>query len=223
MDYSEKKARMKSGVINCAIPLTREECRGNCYRVTVDGMKGGHYKEILGTGHINAAVVLSRVLYKFQTRWFMRIVSVDGGTGAEDTIASASAVVMFEGEKTPAELAQYMFDLFKEECNPAGVEPHMDVRVEAWERTMLPMDETSTLRVLGFLVVAPNGEQVISSDENHQELIYANVGKLETKEEEFCAEYGVSGTVPSQKRLAGARIRLMCRVCGGSGSRVWEA
>ncbi len=86
----------------------------------------------------------------------------------------------------------------------------------------LPMDELSTLRVLGFLVVAPNGEQRITGDGAGKELIYANPGYIRTEQTKFSAQYGVSGTVPSQKRLAGARIRLMARVCGGSGTRVWE-
>lgn len=201
-------------IVNCVLPVTREPFEGDCYRLTVKGLKGGTVSENLRDHHVNALVLLSRLLYKTQTRQDeMRIVSMETNCTAMDIPDSASAVIVHSGPRTVEYFSEYMKNIFSDEW--IECEPGLDVACEKIELPQNPLSKESSWALLGILLMSPSGPQALDNGNDPQPWIFSSPSTACTACEQIKLQYYVFGTVPSQKRLARARIRFMLHTFGG--------
>ena len=217
MNRKENIKRSERCLVHCELPIRREAFDGDCYRITVKGLQGGHLEEQIDKSHMNALILLMRLLFKTQTRQDqIRIVSLEAGQDPWDIPDTAEAVIVHAGPRTVEYFTEYMRQIFVGEC--IACEPGLTVTAEKTEPAMLPMDRESSRAALSILLLSPNGEQALTSDSAREELIYSNPGLVHTGEEKLNAVYSVCGTVPSQKRLARARTRMLFQIFGGTAT-----
>ena len=196
----------------CTLPVARAEFAGERLTVTVEGLIGGHSGVEIDKGRANANLLLGRVLYAISRETALRIVSVSGGLKDNAIPVHAEAeIAAADGEAARAACERLEAAFRNEFC---VTDPGVAVRVSAGGDG-LPMDETSTGRVLCLLTCAPNGIQTMSADIEGLVQTSLNLGILSTGEAGVQASYCVRSSVETQKQMLVDRLRCLTEMLGG--------
>ena len=196
----------------CTLPVARAEFAGERLTVTIEGLIGGHSGVEIDKGRANANLLLGRVLYAISRETALRIVSVSGGLKDNAIPVHAEAgITAADGEAARAACERLEAAFRNEFC---VTDPGVTVRVSAGGDG-LPMDETSTGRVLCLLTCAPNGIQTMSADIEGLVQTSLNLGILSTGEAGVQASYCVRSSVESQKQMLVDRLRCLTEMLGG--------
>ena len=196
----------------CTLPVARAEFAGERLTVTIEGLIGGHSGVEIDKGRANANLLLGRVLYAISRETALRIVSVSGGLKDNAIPVHAEAgITAADGEAARAACERLEAAFRNEFC---VTDPGVTVRVSAGGDG-LPMDETSTGRVLCLLTCAPNGIQTMSADIEGLVQTSLNLGILSTGEAGVQASYCVRSSVETQKQMLVDRLRCLTEMLGG--------
>ena len=196
----------------CTLPVARAEFAGERLTVTIEGLIGGHSGVEIDKGRANANLLLGRALYAISRETALRIVSVSGGLKDNAIPVHAEAgIAVADGEAARAACERLEAAFRNEFC---VTDPGVTVRVSAGGDG-LPMDETSTGRVLCLLTCAPNGIQTMSADIEGLVQTSLNLGILSTGEAGVQASYCVRSSVETQKQMLVDRLRCLTEMLGG--------
>ncbi len=200
-------------VASCTIPVSREEFKGNAYKISISGLKGGHSGAEIDRGRANADVLMGRVLNALDKEGNIRIVEVNGGLKDNAIPASSNAVVIsaFDPQKT----AERFQDIFAHEYVIA--EDSIQINTEKAEKLLFsPMDKSSTKRIITALCTFPNGIQSMSLEIENLVKTSLNLGILKTEEKNVTASFCVRSSVFTEKQALTDRLQLLTESLGGS-------
>ena len=187
-----------------ALPLTCAPVSTPVWRVTVDGLQGGHSGVEIDKGRLNANVVMGHFLQTLDCR----IVSVGGGLKDNAIPVLCEAVVACDSDPTASAAA------FAAAHRVEG-DPRLAVTVvPAVADTALDTD--ATRRVVDFLTTVPNGIQAMSSDIAGLVQTSLNLGILTTDGDTLRASFAVRSSVGTEKTALLAKLESQITALGGS-------
>ena len=188
------------------LPFTYEYNAWNTYKVTVDGLRGGHSGVEIDKGRLNANVVLGQFLNSLET---YRIVRIEGGQ--KDNAIPRKAICVLTATKDITSLGETFADKLRTENDP-----DLTVTVEHAVAENYMMTEESTKRIVEFLTTAPNG--IISMSKEIDGLVQTslNLGILNTQGNAVKAGFGLRSSVNAEKQALLERVVQTATMCGGT-------
>ena len=200
-------------VTRCTLPIRREVFDGQVLTITVGGLRGGHSGVEIDKGLGNACMLLGRVLNACGRETELRLISADGGLKDNAIPREATAVVSAADSQAVKAVCAQLDAKLKNECRTTDPAVFVSVREVG---TGVPMDESSSLRILTFLTCAPNGIQAMSADIPGLVQTSLNLGILTTEEYTVNASFCVRSSVDSQKQMLVERLACLTETLGGS-------
>ena len=200
---------------NCEIPVHTAPCALNGWRVTIDGLTGGHSGAEIDKGRANANILMGRFLRILaQKDGALRLVSVKGGLKDNAIPISTVAVLGAAAETDIASLAAAFQSALQMEY--AVADSGVRISAEPCGKLDSAMDADSTSRVLDFLTLAPNGIAAMSMDIAGLVQTSCNLGILDTRENCVFACSSIRSSLSSQKEMLYDRFAALCARLGGS-------
>ena len=194
---------------NMELPVQSAPCSGACWRVTLDGLKGGHSGVEIQKERGNSNILMGRFLRKLQKAApSLRLISVAGGLKDNAIPLSTTAVVAAAEDADIAAEAAAFEAALKNEFSVA--DPDVRLRAERCGNAESAMTEEATGRVLDFLTLVPNGIYAMSMDIAGLVQTSCNLGVLEADEKGLRACSSIRSSVASQKEMLYARMEALC-------------
>lgn len=188
------------GVTASAIlPIERTSANGVIYKVTVDGLLGGHSGAEIDKEHGSANIIMGRVLNVLSKNVEFVISDLSGGT-KDNAICklSEATIVVKDGNRIALEKKiEDMNKILKHEYQTT--DPNVSVSFEnLGEGTHKALDADSTYRVITYLINTPTGIQHMSKDIEGLVETSLNLGAMAIKDLEFTATYAVRSSVETR-------------------------
>ena len=143
------------------------------YKITVQGLQGGHSGEDIILKRYNAADELSRLLFRLQSKPY-RIASFQGGDKDNVITTEATAMILSEEEDLISLLNRLKDEIVAERL---AAEPAIHVLVEKMERIKLPcLFEADSKSMIEYITMAPKGIQTMSSEVDNTVETSINMG-----------------------------------------------
>ena len=199
----------------CHIPVDRESAEGACFRITIDGLAGGHSGVEIHKGRANANLLMGRLLYALTREMPMRLVELSGGQ-ADNVIASRSTAVVLVDEAETARLEEIVRsygEVFVHEYQTA--DPDLRVAVTEEAVNVLPLTAEATSRVVSMLLLIPNGIQSMSMDIPGLVQTSLNLGVLKLTEQEATMTSAVRSSLATEKAMICNRMECLVELLGG--------
>lgn len=187
------------------LPFEYENNAWNTYKVTVDGLLGGHSGVEIDKGRLNANVVLGEFLNSLET---YRIVRIEGGQ--KDNVIPRKSTCVLTATKNITSLGDEFAERFRTENDPG-----LTVTVEHTIAENYMMTEESTKRVVQFLTTVPNG--IISRSQEVDGLVQTslNMGILKTENNVVKVGFGLRSSVNAEKYALLEQVTETAKACGG--------
>lgn len=187
------------------LPMTRTSNSLPCYRVTVDGLIGGHSGTEINKGRLNANRVMGRVLSFVGP---LQLISLEGGS--KDNAIPRSCVATVAAAKDPALRLPLVLGAVKSEHDP-----DLKVTIEPIGSCPFAYDRLSTGIALSLLQTLPNGVQSRNPDLPELVQTSLNLGTARTTEDVMHLSFSVRSSVNEEKEQLLARME---RIAGEHGA-----
>ncbi len=173
------------------LPMQKEPCEGTVWKVTVDGLIGGHSGVEINRGRKNADKMLAQFLSGLPFDY--RLVDIAGGLKDNAIPVSAYAIVVTEGD---------MFPLAKEfeRQERCETEPNITVTVTREAAGTEAFDGASSQRAIDLLCCLPNGVQKMSVDIPGLVQTSLNLGILACKGDGLSISFSVRSSLSTEKK-----------------------
>ena len=233
LDYSKLSARRMLNIdsedegiftVSCAggasanvrLDLTSAPCTRAGARLRVLGLIGGHSGQEIDKGRANACVLLGRVLDALRRKLSVRLVSAAGGLKDNAIPNSAEAVLALREEDLAAarELVSGCEADFRKEY--AAADPDIHIVLESAPAAPQALTEESTLRVVRFLQLVPNGVAAMSMDIPGLVQTSCNLGIFHVADNALTAVSSVRSSAASQKQMLLDRFDTLAQLLGGT-------
>ena len=186
---------------------------GNIYKLTIDGLAGGHSGVEIDKNRANANILMGRLLYALSHTADIKICELEGGMKDNAIPAMSSAVIM-----TDASISDVITEydaIFKNEYKSSD----KNVKVQAqflgnYQRNAL--DKKSTKTVISYLVSIPDGIMRMSSEIDGLVETSLNLGILRLTGENMSASFSVRSSVGTQKSALNTKLVTITETLGGS-------
>jgi dipeptidase D len=188
------------------------------FKITVNGLQGGHSGEDINKGLGNANKILTRYLWHLNKKTDLRICAIDGGN-LRNAIAreawAIAAVPFAKKEEIRVELNCFTADI---ESEFANTDPKVKLTLESENKADYCIDKSTSDRLLSALYACPHGVVAMSQEmtgmvETSTNL--ASVKKQEGNKIEITTsqrssveseKYDIMNTVENVFTLAGAKV-----------------
>lgn len=197
----------------CILPITRAAFGGTALLITVGGLTGGHSGAEIHKGRANSNQLMGRVLRALVKKTPMCIQRVDGGLKDNAIPVETRAVVIVSDSQAAQQVAQEMEHILQNEYHTT--DPALFVKAEAADASELPLDPSSTAKVICMLQCLPNGIEAMSAEIHGLVQTSLNMGILVTGEDAVQASYSVRSSVDSQKQMLKERLSCLMEQLGG--------
>ncbi len=199
----------------CQLPVSREETSGDCYRVSIAGLRGGHSGVEINKGRINANKLLARMLNFVCQETPFKICNISGGKTYNAIPVESQAVVCVD--KSNAESFEKAVGHFGVMVKNERIksEPNLSVNLETCENPTLCMDLHSTQKVLFTLLQAPDGVQAMSPDIPNMVQTSLNFGILETNADNVLMRFMLRSNAAMGKQAIVEKLKSFIEYLGG--------
>lgn len=207
-------ARLKS-----FLPVSVCEKEGIAYRISVEGLLGGHSGAEIHKERGNANCLLGRVLYRLTGKMPVWLKSAEGGL-ADNAIPRQSVAVILV-EKENCELLKAELLTIEEEIKAELATKDPDFQITAVcmdEDKAICADAESTAQMALYLMSLPNGVQAMSADVPGLVETSLNLGimKYDAGEEELGCVFSVRSCVESAKNALLQKVGALTELAGGN-------
>ena len=225
--------------VKCNLPLSVEEGEGTVYKVTLDGLLGGHSGGEIHKERGNSNCLFGRLLKRACDRIPVRLCKVKGGL-ADNAIPRETPGLLLVEEKDCAVFTEILSDL-EEEIKGELVtrDPGFYIRAEAVDEMAYSsvdaagrkryqcVSAADTKKAADFLAAMPNGVQAMSADMPGLVETSLNMGILEFDVEQdgasagcpvpvvLLAEFSVRSSVESAKHALIGKLHAITELAGG--------
>ena len=163
--------------IRCTVSGERTSAKGNAYRISVKGLKGGHSGIEIHKNRTNASVLLARTLYTLGLEADFVLSEITGGSKMNVITKSADAVIISENGDIISGTAAIAQALSKE---LSRTEPDLEITAEECALPETAFDKTVTEKVIFFLYNITDGVIEMSPDIDGLVQTSVNLGVLNT-------------------------------------------
>ena len=160
-----------------------------CYKITADGLMGGHSGVDIDKGRINSNKLIAKLLNNLEN---FNLVSINGGLKANAIPTLTEAVIA-----TDEDLQVFLKDF--EENNKVPTDNNLKISTVPVEIQKKAMTDASTKKVIAFLNEIPNG--IISMSKDIEGLVETslNLGILKTNEDRLYLNFALRSSVNNDK------------------------
>ena len=202
--------------VTCHLPIKKERKTGLKYRLTVDGLQGGHSGVEIHKERGNANCILGRILYELENVTDVQVISVNGGLADNAIPRSAVLECMISKESKDMFLSTVIEieTALKQELLTKDKDVFVDIKaLDVTEETVL--DKASTLKLAYLLMGVPNG--VIANSADIEDLVQTslNLGILKMQDEEVILQFSVRSSLESEKKMLGQKLDVVTKLVGG--------
>ena len=188
------------------IPISYTNPCGDFYKITVEGLKGGHSGVEIDKGRLNANIILGNLLNELKD-----IAIAEIGGGLKDNAIPRSAYAIVNSKTDITEKAQYFTQAFS--CKE---DAELNIRIEKISFNKNCFDKQSTQNVIDFLNQTPNG--IVAFSQNIEGLVETslNLGVLKIKDNAVSFTFAVRSSKEIEKTKLLNRVDTVAKNCGGS-------
>ena len=198
------------------VPIQRAPFDGMRIKLQISGLIGGHSGIEIDKGRANANTLLGRMLFGASKSVDFVIESVKGGLKDNAIPRSSEAVIATKTDKDAEKLLGVIkkySEMFSHEYRVT--DPDITVSADKCEGSFMPMDKTSTEKVIAALVNLPCGIERMSFDIEGLVQTSLNLGILETNEKDVTFSFAVRSSVESEKNALVEKITCLTEILGG--------
>lgn len=187
------------------VPYEKKKVIGECFKVTIKGLKGGHSGVMINSGRVNADILAGRLLNFLVNNFEVSLVRINGGDKGnaiplfcEFEFVCNESVKVYEKLKSYADLViSEIFD--REPGILIEVSNGMSGEFEC-------VDNDSFKKLVTALVVLPNGVMEMSSSIENLVETSLNLGILETDENKIVMHYTLRSNIMSALKFLEDRL-----------------
>lgn len=205
-----------AAIFDMVIPVNRLSTEGALVSVKIRDYQGGHSGNTIQEQHGNAHKDMGRLLYALSSDYDFRLISVEGGTGANVIAQFCTAEIVIDKEKAEAFMSAVseLGGVFREEY--MGMEPDMKIFAEAGEDGCFDSaDDEGTSNVIRFLYASPDGVQTMDRNIEGNVESSLNAGVVASDSECVRVSYQARSSVDSKLEEMMLKMKLWCDICGG--------
>lgn len=180
---------------------------GNCYKITVSGLLGGHSGVEINKGRLNSNKVLAGFL---QTLSGVRLCDINGGL-KDNAIPALSECVVYADGDISAAAESYLNGIER------GSDTGLKITVSGTENSPAANFEDSK-RIINMLCELPCGVIAMSEDIDYLVETSLNLGILKTEEDRICASFAVRSSKNAQKIALLEKIEAISKKYGAEYS-----
>ena len=188
------------------LPIKKIYNSWNTYKITVDGLKGGHSGVEIDKGRLNANIILGEFLNTLEN---YRIVRIEGGQKDNAIPRTATCVLAATKDITP--LGEPFAQAHRTESDP-----DLTVKVENAITENYTLTDESTKRIVDFLTTTPNGIVSMSKDIDGLVQTSLNLGILNTEENAVRCGFGIRSSVNNEKSALLNKVKSVAETCDGA-------
>ena len=188
------------------LPIKKIYNSWNTYKITVDGLQGGHSGVEIDKGRLNANIILGEFLNTLEN---YRIVRIEGGQKDNAIPRTATCVLAATKDITP--LGEPFAQAHRTESDP-----DLTVKVENAITENYTLTDESTKRIVDFLTTTPNGIVSMSKDIDGLVQTSLNLGILNTEENAVRCGFGIRSSVDNEKSALLNKVKSVAETCGGT-------
>lgn len=188
------------------------------YKITIQGLKGGHSGMDINLGRGNAAKILSRLLWTSQRLFGLRIASFNGGDRYNAIPREAEAVVVVP-ESEADSFARYIQEFeatVQKELSTA--EPSLVITAENSELPAKIIAAQSAVDLISAVYICPNGVMRMSDAVPGLVETSTSMGILNAENGQFWAGFYVRSSLDSARDDVGNMTRSVFELAGANVS-----
>ena len=202
--------------VSCHLPIEREKKTGLMYRLTIDGLQGGHSGVEIHKERGNANCILGRILYELENATDVQVIRANGGL-ADNAIPRSAVLECMISEASKELVVSTVIELetaIKQELLTKDKEFNVEIKsLGKGEADVL--DKAGTLKMAYLLMSVPNGVCAYSADIEGLVQTSLNLGILNLTEEELLLQFAVRSSLESEKYLLGQKLEVATKLVGG--------
>lgn len=180
-----------AGGINAelSLPFVTQKNVMPCYKITVDGLSGGHSGVDIDKGRLNSNKIASAFLNTLDS---FNLVSINGGLKS-NAIPSFTTVVIATKQDISVLAEEFALK------NRVDTDNGLKISVEKTDKADLALIKEDSEKVIDFLCGVPNG--IIGWSKNIEGLVETslNLGILKTEKEKIVCNFALRSSVNSEK------------------------
>ncbi len=218
-----------SVTVESSLPVHWQEAFGKRYRLSIEGLKGGHSGVEIEKGLANANQLMGRLLHGIYTQIPFQLQELSGGTRDNVIAFLASAVLLLpEGKDNQIiSLVNAWENIFQREYQVTEPELRINVEILPEAKTdVLPFSDTEAC--INLLLLAPYGVEAMSMDIPGLVQTSCNPGIVDLREDGVMVLRCMArSSLSSQKEMMEERIHTLTTLCGGTAKTLsdcppWE-
>lgn len=205
-------------------PLCRKKANGTAVRVTLKGLLGGHSGIEIGSGRVNANILMGRLLNSLQSEVGFDILSVSGGDKGNAIPLLSTLLAVTGAPSVYVEKATAILETIKKEISAR--EPDFDFEISV-ENTAV-FDVIGIKKELVFLLsCAPNGVLKMSAEIDGLVETSLNLGIVNTDADNLYMLFTLRSNKKSamaylEKKLTALCSFIDCEIKTGGHYPPWE-
>ena len=202
--------------VSCHLPIKKEKKTGLIYRLTIDGLQGGHSGVEIHKERGNANCILGRILYELERVTDVQVISANGGL-ADNAIPRSAVLECMISEEFKENFVATVIELetaLKQELLTKDKDVFVEIKALGIDEAEV-LDKSSTLKMAYLLMSVPNGVCAYSADIEGLVQTSLNLGILKMQEEELLLQFAVRSSVESEKKMLGQKLEAVTQLVGG--------
>lgn len=207
--------------VDTYLPIALEKRQGTCWRITVDGLAGGHSGADIHKERGNSNCLMGRILYRLTAEMPVFIKSLEGGL-ADNAIPRQTTVELLTAPEQAEALGGLLLQVESEIKTELAVKDP-DFRITftcEGEEEIFSSDAESSVQLASYLMALPNGVQAMSADIEGLVETSLNLGimKYDKTEQELVCSFSVRSSLESAKKALVDKLCAITELAGGSYS-----
>lgn len=203
------------------LPYSTAEVSGVMYRISVEGLLGGHSGAEIHKERGNSNILMGRLLYELTSQMPVCLDEVKGGL-ADNAIPRQTVATVVVAAEDEEKFRDVILNFEKEvKAELATKDPDFGMTVVCMgEEEGNYVDSESTAALASYLMALPNGVQAMSADMAGLVETSLNLGIMEMNlsEQELICEFSVRSCIESAKQALIHKVSSVTELAGGSYS-----
>lgn len=203
------------------LPYATVQTTGIMYRISVEGLLGGHSGAEIHKERGNSNILMGRLLYELTSQMPVCLDDVKGGL-ADNAIPRQTVATVVVAQEEEEKFRDVILNFEKEVKKELSTkDPDFGMTVVCMgEEEGTYVDSESTAAIASYLMALPNGVQAMSADMPGLVETSLNLGIMEMNlsEQELVCEFSVRSCIESAKQALMHKVSAVTELAGGSYS-----
>ena len=203
------------------LPYATVQTTGIMYRISVEGLLGGHSGAEIHKERGNSNILMGRLLYELTSQMPVCLDDVKGGL-ADNAIPRQTVATVVVAQEEEEKFRDVILNFEKEvKAELSTKDPDFGMTVVCMgEEEGTYVDSESTAAIASYLMALPNGVQAMSADMPGLVETSLNLGIMEMNlsEQELVCEFSVRSCIESAKQALMHKVSAVTELAGGSYS-----